>query len=620
MKSDKLTEYREAAAPLPDAYWLWPLYGKGFENLGLDGGPIRVPMPSYGPDQLLVRHDACGICFSDVKVIRAGGAHPRLFGRDMQTQPVVLGHEVALTVVGVGENLHDEYAVGQRFVVQAEIYYRGRNLAYGYMLQGGQSQYSVLGDEVLRGDHGCYLLPAPPQSGYSQAALTEPWACVEAAYRIRYRQSIKPGGIAWIVRVRGRTDSPAPDTDKLQTLQATPAEDQDFQSSRRDDYTISRGFDRHSHPDTVILTDVPPAFSAWLHARAAELGIEVVVMDGLEPCDFRDALADLVPCCGPDTGTGEGVDDLIVLGPADGDLLANAFCTLARGGMLNIVSDQPLPERVAIDSGWLHYDHMTIVGTTSHDIAASYGPIRSKLAYGGRCWMIGAAGPMGHMHVQRAIEVGPRPALIVATNRSSDRIDLLAERYAATARDRGTELVCLTEEALGADAFRARLLELTDGEGFDDIVILAPSVPAIEEAASMLAPGGVINVFAGLTRGTEAMLDLNPVIDGRQIRFVGSSGSSIADMRSMLVLVEQGVLNTNRTVAAISGLDGVYDGIYAVSQGTFPGKVVVYPLIVGLGLTPLPDLRERLPEVYARLGPGEVWTVEAEQELLRSLL
>ena len=196
-------------------------------------------MPSYGPHQLLVRHDACGICFSDVKVIRAGGAHPRLFGRDMQTQPVVLGHEVALTVVGVGENLRGEYAVGQRYVVQAEIYYGGRNLAYGYMLQGGQSQYSVLGDEVLRGDHGCYLLPAPPQSGYSQAALTEPWACVEAAYRIRYRQSIKPGGIAWFVGTFATGDHP---------------------------FTISRGFERHSHPDTIILTDVPPTFSVWLHA------------------------------------------------------------------------------------------------------------------------------------------------------------------------------------------------------------------------------------------------------------------------------------------------------------------------------------------------------------------
>ncbi len=71
---------------------------------------------------------------------------------------------------------------------------------------------------------------------------------------------------------------------------------------------------------------------------------------------------------------------------------------------------------------------------------------------------------------------------------------------------------------------------------------------------------------------------------------------------------------------AISGLNGVYDGIYAVSQGTFPGKIVVYPHIVGLGLTPLPALKERLPDVYARLGEGEVWTVEAEEELLRSLL
>jgi hypothetical protein len=136
----------------------------------------------------------------------------------------------------------------------------------------------------------------------------------------------------------------------------------------------------------------------------------------------------------------------------------------------------------------------------------------------------------------------------------------------------------------------------------------------------MLAPGGVVNVFAGLTRGTDAMLDLNPVIDGRQIRFIGSSGSSIADMRSMLVLVEQGALDTNRTVAAIAGLDGVYDGIYAVSQGTFPGKVVVYPHITGLGLTPLSELRDRLPQVYAKLGPGEAWTVEAEQEMLYLLL
>lgn len=612
---DRLSEYRQVAAPLPESYWLWPLYGKGFENLGRDGQPIEVPMPPYGPDELLVRHDACGICFSDVKVIRTGGGHPRLYGRDLETEPVVLGHEVTLTVVGVGENLREQFAVGQRYVVQAEIYQHGRNLSYGYMLQGGQSQYSVLSDPVLRGDHGCYLLPAPPQSGYAQAALTEPWACVEAAYRIHYRQSIKPGGVLWIVGAQGRTDSPGPATDEPNASEPTRPIDQDCQS-----YTISRGFDRYSHPAMLILTDVPPRFAGWLRQRAAELGVEVIQRDGLKPCDFREAMVDLAPCCGPDSGSGEGVDDLVVLGPASGDLLANAFCTLARGGMLNIVSDRPLPERAAIDTGWLHYDHMTIIGTTSNDVAASYGPIRAKLAYGGRCWMMGAAGPMGHMHVQRAIDVGPRPSLLVASNRSSDRIAALGELYGASAAEHGVDLVCLTEETLGPAGFRQRLRELTAGEGFDDIVILAPSIQAIEEAAAMLAPGGVVNVFAGLPRGTEAMLDLNPVIDGRQIRFIGSSGSSIADMRAMLVLLEQGVLNTNRSVAAIAGLDGAYDGIYAVSQGRFAGKVVVYPHIRGLGLTPLAELRERLPSVYAKLAPDEVWTVEAEEELLRLLL
>jgi hypothetical protein len=43
---DRLTEYRQAAAPLPDSYWLWPLYGRGFENLGLEGRPTEVPKPS----------------------------------------------------------------------------------------------------------------------------------------------------------------------------------------------------------------------------------------------------------------------------------------------------------------------------------------------------------------------------------------------------------------------------------------------------------------------------------------------------------------------------------------------------------------------------------------------
>jgi threonine dehydrogenase-like Zn-dependent dehydrogenase len=135
--SNKLADYRHVDAPLPEHNWLWPLYGAGFENLGLNGRPIDVPVPQYGPDELLVRHDAVGLCFSDFEVVRAGQKHPRIY-RDMQADPVVLGHEVTITVVRVGEDLHDQYRVGDRFLVQADIYIGGVSYAYGYEIQGGQ--------------------------------------------------------------------------------------------------------------------------------------------------------------------------------------------------------------------------------------------------------------------------------------------------------------------------------------------------------------------------------------------------------------------------------------------------------------------------------------------------
>ncbi|MDH7484746.1 MAG: zinc-binding dehydrogenase [Anaerolineae bacterium] len=581
--SDTFTSYKRAETPIPTTHWLLPLYGQGFESLGRDGQPVQAPVPDFGPDELLVRHDAVGLCYSDVKVIRAGEGHPRLRGRDMRRQPVVLGHEVALTVVGVGENMRGQYAVGQRFIVQADIWYKGRNLAYGYLLQGGLSQYSVVGDEVLRGDHGCYLLPVRPETGYAEAALTEPWACVEAAYNIHYRQGLQPGGVAWFIGAEAAGDR---------------------------GYGIGKGFDERAHPRKVLLTHVPPAlragpqgeaFAAWLKERAAALGVEVV--------ERQEVSADVEP-----------VDDVIVLGPAGPGLIAPLWPLLARGGIVNLVSDEPLPQPVDVDVGRLHYDHITIVGNPGPDIAASYTPIRSTLKPEGTVWVLGAAGPMGHMHVQRAIQMTPRPRLLVATNLSSPRIADVATKYAASAQEQGIELVVMTEQVLGSQAFYARLQELTGGRGFDDIVVLAASPQAIEAATAYLAPGGVMNLFVGLSRGTIARLDLNAVRNGRQVRFVGSSGSSIEDMQRMIELAESGIISPAQSVAAVAGLAGAQEGLRAVSEGRFPGKIVIYPQIVGLELTPLPELKEKLPKVYARLEGGHTWTNEAEAELLRELL
>jgi hypothetical protein len=128
-----------------------------------------------------------------------------------------------------------------------------------------------------------------------------------------------------------------------------------------------------------------------------------------------------------------------------------------------------------------------------------------------------------------------------------------------------------------------------------------------------------MNVFAGLKRGTMVTLDLNLVCQ-RDIRIIGHSGSTIADMRLMLEQVESERLSPNHTVAAVGSLEAARAGYYAVRDATFPGKVVIFPHIKELPLTPLTQLNDILPTVYAKLNKGREWTLEAEQEFLELML
>ena len=536
---------------LPYKMRLLPLYGAGFDNLG---PPITIPTPSPGPDELLVRHDAVGLCGSDCHVIHAGENHPSIY-REMRAWPVVLGHEVALTVVDVGRNLRGQYRVGQRYVVQADIFVGGVRTAYGYELQGGLAQFNILDRRVLDGDGGCYLLPLKPTTGYAQAALTEPRACVEAAYSIRYRTCWEEGGTVLI---------------------AGPGE--------------ATGWDEW-RPGKIYLSGVSPSLAERLRDRFAGAGVEVREDDG------------------------EAVfDDILVLG-SDVCTIGAAAPRLAKGGILCVATDKSLDRPVAFDVARLHYDHITLVGTRGTDVRTAYREIRTTLRESGATWVLGASGPSGQMHVVRAIEIGPRPRLVAATNLRSVRIREVAERFGSVAAAKGVELLCLTEQQLGTSAFHQCLWTMTQGRGFDDIVVLAAG--AVGTAIDFLAPGGVLNLYAGIPRGTMVPIDFDHIVR-RGVRIIGSSGSTIADMQRVLALAERNVISTNRWVAAIGSLDAAADGLRAVSEGRFSGKVVIYPYIPRLPLMSLADLKDVLPDVYAKLTDGRTWTVEAERELLRS--
>ena len=575
--SERLEQYRAGLGDLPASQQAWHLYGEGLENMGRDGRPVEIARPSFGPDELLARIDACGLCFSDIKVIRQGRSHPRLFNRDLAQDPIVLGHEVAMTIVGVGEDMKAQYAAGDRFVIQADIYYKGVNLAFGYMLPGGLQQYVKLGDEILRGDDGCYLIPVKKETGYAEAALAEPWACVVRAYRDTRRTHLKPGGRAWVVGARG---------------------------CERMSYGMGE-IDTATAPAEIVISNCPERFVRAICNLAEVTGLKLYNADAEDVAEIGSRYAS------------DGFDEILVLGYS-AETVEKVAPHLGKDAVLSVISDSPLERLVEVDVGRIHYDAHQYVGTGPGRPLGGYShPRPLKLVQDGLCWVCGAGGPMGQMHVQLAVEASDGPRLIVATDIDTERLERLPARFGDAARKRGVELVLLNPQELG-EQFESRLCEIAP-EGYDDVVCLVPVSAIISQCNRFLGKRGVLNIFAGVGRGTMAAMDLNAVIQ-KKARFFGSSGSSIEDLRHTLHLAETGELSPNMAVAAIGGLEAAQEGLDGVLNSAFPGKVVIYPQIEGLPLTPLTELAKSLPEVAAKLGPDNVWTRQAEEALLKHFL
>jgi NAD(P)-dependent dehydrogenase (short-subunit alcohol dehydrogenase family)/threonine dehydrogenase-like Zn-dependent dehydrogenase len=571
--SNDLQAYIAGETPVPDSQRGWQLWGVGLENFGTDDKPETIPVPENGPNELLARVDAAGLCFSDIKILNLGGDHPRLFGRDLSKEPIIMGHEVALTIVKVGDNLRGKYHVGDRFVVQAEIYFKGKNLAFGYMLPGGLEQYVKLGAEVLEGDDGVYLIPIHPETGYSEAALAEPWACVVRAYRTEYRSTVKENGIAWVIGTPGSENA----TYKLGYLSTGPT------------------------PRKLVCTDVPPKLMQLIR-RAAGAPVEEV--NGIADLDVKAVFGD------------DGADDIFVLGSGSPEAVEKGGQALAKNGSLTLVTDKPLDRKVSIDVGRIHYDGLVFRGCKGPNVSEAYTDERkAQLKPGGLCWMVGGAGPMGQMHVQLALEKKDPPKVVVASDIDADRLATVPERYGATAKERGIELICLNPKELGNEGFEAKLREIAP-DGFDDVVVLVPVPAIISHASGFMAADGMLNIFAGVARGTMANLDLSDVAL-KGVRYTGTSGSAIEDLQTTLHMAEQKELSPNRSVAAVGGIQAAKEGLYGVKGGSFAGKVIIYPQLADLELTPIEKLCEKYPTVAAKLGPGCVWTREAELELLR---
>ena len=575
MTPNTLKSYQNVETPLPNKQIGWPLYGAGLENLGLKGLPVERGVPEITDDELLMRIDAISLCYTDVKEISLGGDHPRLRYRNLKSDPIIPGHELSMTVVQVGANLKDRYQVGQRYTLQPDVSVGGQSVPFSFGMDGAYRQYTAIDDRILRGDAGNYLIPVPADMTYAAAAITEPWACVEAAYRMAYRDHLKTDGTLLIVGAPGA----------------------------RAGFRLDADWVAENKPAKIAICDLPADLAAAAEALCAEQGIafETLSKSGLETLS-------------------EKVDDLLLLdqGVAALGLLTEKLAKNAVAGLYLVPGEV---DQIPVDLGCLHYDNYQYVGTDGLDLREAYvrNPARVEFKENGIAWILGGGGPMGRMHVQRAIESPVGPRKIIVTEVSDLRLDSIKTFFGPLAEKYGKELVLLNPVE-NDPGYRAEMAKILAEGGVDDIEVMVTIPAIIGDACQYLAQDGMVNIFAGMKRGVNLMVDPMLIAGERQGRFIGHSGSALDDQKAVVDRCLANQLDTNLSVAAIAGLNNIPDGILAMKDSIYPGKIVIYPQFPDLPLTGLPELKAILPEVAERLGENDTWNKAAEDALFESQL
>lgn len=529
----------------------WKLFGQGMENFGENGAPSRDAMPVPGDDEILVRVEALGLCFSDIKIIRAGASHPKLWEKDLKTHPLIPGHEAVFTIVGKGKNVPDEFYEGRRCLIQCDIFVGGRSCAYGYGMPGGMTQYSILDKRVWAGEGRSYLLDWPDGLSAAAAALIEPWTCVRASAHITHRaEPLKDGKRLFV-----------------------------FGNAAKE-YVPGDLFERN-----------PPA---------------VCKIYGTAPASFQGEAVGSLELEGD-------FDDIVCCDVTDPEVCEKAVALAGQKAVITFAGATPC-RKCAIDLGALHYQNRFYQGTMSLDLSDAYrAGRRMSIKPGGTAWFFGGAGAMGQMHVELAAVSPGHAGKILVSDLDDARLEHLQKFLGKRASELGVECRFVNPSGMSAAEFD-RLLREFAPEGFDDILLLVPSAECGENAASYLGRGGLMNVFAGIPAGDTGAISIRDIVENH-IRFTGSSGSSTDDMIDTVRAAAEGEFLCVSALGAIGGMKDLKKGLEKVASGAFPGKTVIFPNCPDLPLTAMSDLAKISPDLPATLDANGFYTAETEQKI-----
>lgn len=268
-----------------------------------------------------------------------------------------------------------------------------------------------------------------------------------------------------------------------------------------------------------------------------------------------------------------------------------------------------LAEPMSCVVGTYHAMYHTSQGSYVHNMG---------IKEGGNMAIIAGVGPMGLISIDYGLHCDRRPSLMVVTDIDDARLERASKLYTVEdAAKHGVKLVYLNTKNV-EDPVKA-MMDLTGGAGYDDVLVMAPVAPLVEQADAILANDGCLNFFAGPNK-----TDFSAKFNFYNVHYaahhiVGTSGGNTDDMRESLKMMEEGKINPAAMVTHIGGINAVPETV--VNLPSIPGgKKLIYTHL-DMPLIALADLDKSDKPLYKELAKlvakhNGLWNVEAEKYLL----
>lgn len=240
---------------------------------------------------------------------------------------------------------------------------------------------------------------------------------------------------------------------------------------------------------------------------------------------------------------------------------------------------------------------------------------------GGNLALLASCGPMGFGAIDYALHCDRAPKLLVVTDINDERIARASSIYTVEhAKELGIELhyVNTAKEANGGTE---KLMELSGGQGYDDVIVFAPVSAVLEQGHEIMGENGCMNFFAGpINHDFSANINFHKV-HYKRVNIFGTSGSNDDDMQEALDMSFAGTINPAAMITHVGGLDSGADTL--LNYPKIPGgKKMVYAQI-SMPMTAIADFAElgKSDPFYKDLADicakhNNLWSKEAEDYLL----